>query len=151
MTQTAMCFVLTDDERLAKKGARLFTGIWAQHISFVAIDESQKESRQRQNPQEGILLRKSLQEVRAEMATIRQNYFVFVDLDAKTFNPFEAARFLCEDEPSGLRLVGFAVALDPHLTQRAKLHGARDVFQRFTFEKLLRELADNVNDIVLPI
>lgn len=164
-TQSRQCFIITDDERLAKKGARLFTDERAKEILFLAIAENEEEGDNREGTAQRLIRRISLAEARnflltafsaaaADGGTQANNQTekqtgaqhaeraLFVDLDAKTFNPFETARFFCDNEAlSGIRIIGFAVSLNPRLTQHAKLHGVRDVLQRFIFEKLLRELS----------
>jgi hypothetical protein len=162
--QSKQCFIITDDERLAKKGARLFTDERAGEALFLAIAENEEEGDNQERTAQRLIRRISLAEAhsvlltafsaaadraqaenQAENQTGAQNAerALFVDLDAKTFNPFETARFFRDNDAlSGVRVIGFAVALDPHLTQRAKLHGVRDVLQRFIFEKLLRELSE---------
>ena len=126
MMQTQPPVILaTDDKRLQHKMERLFSG---NAVEMHIVDTA-----------EGVatILMTSL--VRCSDL----QHYVFVDLDAKQFNGYDLARDVKEEYPA-VHIIGAAFGTEPTIIQKAKIHRIDSLLQRFAMEKLLKTMAENI-------
>jgi hypothetical protein len=67
---------------------------------------------------------------------------IFLDLDSAALSPYALAAQIHAMSPfPAMRIIGFALSVEPAVVQPARLHGIREVVQHFKAEELLRDIA----------
>ena len=115
----------TDDKRLQHKAERLFSGS-AVGVHIVTTAESIVS-----------LLEASL----AQHSDVQ--HYVFIDLDAKDFHGYDIARDVKEAQPT-VHIIGASFGTEPTIIQKTKIYRIDSLLQRFAMEKLLKTMAENV-------